>query len=77
MCGQFVDKDDRRVNQPCFDWLMPNGVPKRSTVLPPIITLCFRVSTPSFLLPVAPVLMPWARIGVERITGFALRWVSS
>ena len=48
--SRFVDKDDRRVNQPCFDWLMPNGVPKRSTVLPPIITLCFRVSTPSLLL---------------------------
>ena len=55
--SQFVDKDDRRVNQPCLDWLMPNGVPKRSTVLPSIITLCFRVSTPSLLLPVAPVLM--------------------
>ena len=57
---------------PCFEWLMLNGVPTRSTVLPPIKTLSFRVSTPNLLLPVAPVLMPWSRIGVERITGFAL-----
>ena len=56
LLSRFVSKDDWRVNPPCFDWLMPNGTPTRSTVLPPIITLSFRVSTPSLLLPVAPVL---------------------
>ena len=66
LLSRFVDKYDWRVNPPyaCFDWLMPNGVPNG-------------ISTPNLLLPVAPVLMPWSRIGVERITGFALRWVSS
>ena len=56
---------------------MPNGVPTRLTASLPIITLSFRVLTPSLLHLVAAVSMPWCRIGVERITGFALRWVSS
>ena len=62
---------------PCFVLLMQNGVPTRLTVSHPIITLSFRVLPPSLLPLVAEVLMSWCRIGVERITRFALRWVSS
>ena len=77
LLSRFVDKDDWRVNPSVFRLVDANGVPTPLTVSLPIITLSFRVLTPSLLPLVAAVSMHWCRIGVERITGFALRWVSS
>ena len=75
----MVDKDDWRVNPSVFRLVDakwgPHTIDRR--VFLPIVTLSFRVLTPSLLFRVAAVLMPWYRIGVERMTGFALRWVSS
>ena len=44
---RFVDKYDWRVYLTCFDWLMPNGVPTRTTVLLPI-TVAPRYNEPRY-----------------------------
>ena len=62
----FVDKDDWRVNPSVFRLVDAQWGPHTID----------RFAS-SLLLLVAAVSMPWYRIGVERITGFALRWVSS
>ena len=64
--SRFVDKDDWRVNPSVFRLVDTKWGPHRLTVSLPIITLSFRVLTPSLLLLVAAMSMPWCRIGVER-----------
>ena len=62
----FVDKDDWRVNPSMFRLVDAKWVPTRLTI-----------SLPRFNSKFGAVSMPWCRIGLKRITGFALRWVSS
>ena len=63
---RFVDKDDWRLNPSVFRLVDAKWGPHRLTASLPIITLSFRVLTPSLLHLVAAVSMPWCRRALVR-----------
>ena len=77
LLSRFVDKDDWRVNPSVFRLVDAKWGPHTIDRFASYYNAQLPRLTPSLLLLVAAVSTLLCRIGVERITGFTLRWVSS
>ena len=73
LLSRFVDKDDWRVNPSMFRLVDAKWGPHTIDHF----ASYYNAQLPRFNSKFGAVSMPWCRIGLKRITGFALRWVSS